>query len=331
MLNVGIVGFGGLGHVHANSMWSMENVTVKAVCDINPEQLTRQEVKFNIEQAPNQFDISTCNTYLDCRDMLEKETLDAVVVALPTHIHAEYCIMAMEHGCHVFSEKPMAMTAEECDQMIATRDKYGVQLMIGQCIRFWPEYEYLYELIKTEPYGKFHSMLMQRLGSYPGVVGSTWFLDHTKSGGAILDFHVHDLDFMQMALGTPDKIYAVGVKGWTGGIDDHTGIFHFANDSIVTIRSSWMQMAGFNMSFIASFENATVIYDPSQQPTLKLTRRGSTEAEAIEVGTESAYEKELKYFMECAAGEHENLRCPAESTRNTIFLANEEERMILAQ
>lgn len=331
MLNAGIVGFGGLGHVHANSLWQLEGVTVKAVCDINPQQLEKQEVTFNIEQAPNQFDISTCNTYLDCKQMLESEELDLVVVALPTYLHAEYSIMAMEHGASVFSEKPMALTTEQCDRMIEARDANQVQLMIGQCIRFWPEYEYLREILDDQTYGKLHSLYMQRGGSYPFTDSSSWYADHNKSGGALLDLHVHDLDFMHYALGSPTKTCALGVVGTTGGVDDHTGIFQFDSGAICTIRCSWMIAAGFAMSYIAILENATLYYDASQQPTLKLFRTGATEPETIEVETESAYVREMRYFLECVAGEHKNVRCPAESTRNSICLANEEQRLILGK
>lgn len=328
MVRVGICGFGGLGHGHANSVWLLDGVEVTAVCDINPEQLAKKDIAFNIKQEASQFDISTCRIYLDYRDMLAHENLDAMVIALPTDLHADYSIEAMRNGCHVLSEKPMALSVEDCSRMIEARDKHGRQLMIGQCLRFWPEYEYLLACIRDGRFGKLHSLIMERIGSYPSQDPTNWFMDHRRSGGAIIDLHVHDLDWVQMAFGKPKNISAIGVQGKTGGIDDITALLEY-DDTAITIRGSWMCASGFHMGYKAIFEDATVDYSSSSCPTIIVSRVGSANPEVVNVDAESAYLREMRYFIGCVNGDHDNLVCPAESTRESISLVLQEQRIIL--
>ena len=328
MLKAGICGFGGLGHVHANSLWTLDGVEIKAVCDINPDQLSAKEVKINIATEQGAFDISTANTYLDFADMLAKEELDFVVIATPSDLHAEYSVMAMDAGCHVFCEKPMSLTLENCDRMIAARDRNGRQLMIGQCIRFWPEYEYLHECIKDGRYGKLRSLMMERIGSLH--VEGSWFNDHKRCGGAIIDLHVHDVDWVRMALGKPDKITARGLIGGTGGIDDVSSIWEYGDSTMVTIRGSWMY-TGFRMNYTAFFENATIEYHPGTSIGFKVSQLWKGEVEGIQVSQESAYLKEMRYFLECVRGEHENILCPADSSRESIAIALMERDMSMGR
>ncbi len=328
MIKAGICGFGGLGHVHANSLWSLADVAVSAVCDINPEQLAKKEVAFNIAQEASQFDISTANTYTAFSEMLDREELDVVVIALPTDLHADYSIEAMKRGCHVFCEKPMSLSDADCVRMIEARDKYNRQLAIGQCLRFWPEYEYLLECIRDGRFGKLQSLFMERMGGYPSQDPSNWFMDHRRSGGALMDLHVHDLDWAQSAFGKPEYMSAIGVTGRTGGIDDTTVLLGY-DGTAVTIRGSWMYAKQFTMGYKAMFEESTVEYGSSNAPGLTVSKPGVDGAEAVTVDTESAYVREMRYFLECVRGDHDNLRCPAESTRDSIVLAVQEKQIIL--
>ena len=329
MIKAGICGFGGLGHVHANSLWQLEGVKVAAVCDINPEQLARKEVAFNIEQNANQFDISGSRTYTDFKEMLAKEDLDMLVIALPSDLHSPYSVMAMESGCHVFSEKPMSLDIESCNKMIAARDATGRKLMIGQCIRFWPEYEFLFDAIKSGRYGKLRSLIMERLGYHSLKDPNNWFNQPERAGGALLDLHVHDVDWVQSTLGTPKRINASGVMRENGGLDDSTSIWNY-DGMYATIRASWMYTNPFLMAFKAVFDDATVEYSSRSTPTLTVTSAENLKREAVEVAKESAYVREMRYFLECIRGERKNTRCTAESSRESIRLALLEKEAILA-
>lgn len=316
MIKAAICGFGGLGHLHANSLFGMEDVKMTAICDTDPKQLAKNEIQFNISSNQEDIDLNDLKTYLDLSDMLSNEKLDVIVVATPSNLHSELSIMALDAGCHVLCEKPMALSVEDCDRMIAARDRSGKQLMIGQCLRFWPEYEYLQACIEDGRFGNLLSLFAERIGTYHE---GRWFDDGNLSGGAAMDLHVHDVDWVQMVLGRPDQIQAAGQIGVTGRCDDISAIWQYRDGALVTLRGSWMYSA-FRMSFTAFFENGVVEYHPGGAG-FKVTGPGYKPVEGIEISSESAYVREMKYFMDCARGAHANTRCSAESTRDGIALA----------
>ncbi len=324
-LKVGICGYGGLGRVHVRSMMGMDDVEIVAVCDIDPKRLESKEVKFNIENKGPVFDIRKCRTYTDFKKMLAKEKLDAVVTALPTNIHAKYAVMAMDRGLHVFSEKPMALTPRECDRMIKARDDNKVQLQIGQCLRFWPEYEMLKKAVSEKTYGKLKSLTMTRIGGYS--TWAEWFNDGKLSGGAILDLHLHDVDWAQHALGMPEAICAAGIVGKTGAVDDVTALWQY-DGFIVSIRGSWMYQT-FSMSFQAFFEDAAMDFGMHPDTALRVKVKGEKDFRKLEVPVkENGYSRELRYFFDSARGTVKNTVCTAESTKKSVELVMIENKSI---
>jgi predicted dehydrogenase len=325
-LKIGICGYGGLGHAHAAGLAGMDDIDVVAVCDKRPEQLAAQEVAFNIDTGNKPFDIRTCRTYTDFSKMLKREKLDVLVTALPTDLHAKFAIQAMNRGIHVFSEKPMALNTRQCAAMIAARDRNKVHLLIGQCLRFWPEYQILMKAVHDKTYGQLTALTMTRIGGYAGWASENWFNDHLRSGGAILDLHLHDVDWAIHALGKPRAITAGGFPGRTGGIDDVTALWEY-DGCLVTIKGSWKYQA-FGMTFQAFFENAAMDYGIHPNPALRVRKAGAAQDEILPVEGGSAYCKELRYLFECVRGEHANIVCPAESTRDSVRMIELERKAI---
>lgn len=321
MLKVGLVGYGGLGHVHAAGVWQAEGVELVAVCDIDPQKLVAKDVAINLETAESEFDISACNTYLDFKDMLKAEDLDIVIVTLPTDLHAEYSIMALESGCHVFCEKPMALNSSDCQKMIDAASKAKRQLMIAQCIRFWPEYEFLEECINDNRYGELKSLVMERVGEYP--YWSDWFMDSKRSGGAIMDLHVHDVDWARYIFGEPERIGVAGSIGRSGGVDDAHLLMQNKNTS-VSIRGSWMLKGIFQMKWEACFDKTYISYNPQDKPGITIRTEGQAEPEFVETSSKSAYLTELEYFIGLAEGKYLNTKCTPESSMLGIKLVEEE-------
>ncbi len=327
MIKAGICGYGGLGHLHANSLAKMDDVKLCAVCDRRREQLEAREVKINLKTDPNTFDITSAATYLDFDDMLEREELDVIVTALPTDLHAEYAVKALDAGCHVFSEKPMALTSQQADQMILARDRAGKQLMIGQCLRFWPEYNALLEAIRDERYGTLRSLCMERIGGYIQWSSDDWMNQAERSGGAILDLHLHDVDWANYVFGIPSGLYACGQIGKSGGIDDVTAVWDYADGPMVTLRSSWMY-TGFSMNARAMFDDGAVEFGFAPDPDIKGQVRHAEGKDAIPTTGDPGHLAELRYFLDCVQGKLENTRCPAESTRDSVRLVELERQSI---
>ena len=324
-LRVGVCGYGGLGRVHVGNMTAMDDVEIVAVCDSNPKQLEPAAVSTNLGTAETSFDIRRCRTYSDIRAMLRRETLDALVTALPSDLHAPIAIRAMNAGLHVFSEKPMALTVRECDRMIAARDRNGVHLQIGQCLRFWPEYEALREAIQSRRHGALQSLTLTRVSG--ACRWSDWFNDGKRSGGAILDLHLHDVDWAQYALGIPEAISAAGTPGISGAVDDVTALWRY-KECVVTLRGSWKYQA-FNMSFQAFFEHAAMEYGVHPDPALRVKRDDDKEFTRVTLPSgPNAYFTELRYFFDNIRNGTANTVCPAESTRTSVGLVMLENKAI---
>ncbi len=317
MLKTGIVGYGSLGHMHADNAAKNPDIDLVCVCDI-------RESQFAVKARKNGFDIGGARTYTDCGDMLEKENLDLLMVIAPTYLHEKFTVMGLEAGANVFCEKPMSLTSGACRNMTDAAKRTGKNLMTGQCIRFWTEYEYLQTLMENGTYGRMTSLIMRRISRYP--TWADWFMDSELSGGAATDLHIHDVDWARWLLGEPAWFGASGAYGKTGGIDEANLVLQYEHAS-VSIRASWNSYAPFDMSYEAYFENATVLYREGASPSLRIILPDRTEI-VPQIEKRDAYEKELEYFVSVIKGERKNTKCDPASALEGIELLEKEIEMI---
>src|SRR5450759_3366708 len=131
--------------------------------------------------------------------------------------------------------------------------------MIAQCLRFWPCYEKVQEVYRSGELGRLLMLSMRRVSPCPGWGGAdTWFKDGKRSGGCLLDMHIHDTDFANCLLGVPQAVMTTGATYATGAIDNAVTQYVYGNGLAVMAESSWAYGGGFVMSFCAIFEKATL-------------------------------------------------------------------------
>lgn len=323
VLRAAVCGYGALGHVHADNLAALPGVETVAVCDLRPGQLQPGDAAFNLSDGKPRFDVRKAKPYTDWRAMLRDERLDLLVVALPTDLHAEVSIAALEAGVNVLCEKPMAIDAVQAARMAEAAARTGRRLQIGQCLRFWPEYEALKAMIDDRRYGALLSLRMLRCGGYSQWSADGWMNDHRRSGGAILDLHLHDVDWVSHALGRPKAVFAAGLTGKSGGIDDVTAVFDYGTCQAVLV-GSWMHQ-GFRMGFEAVFEQASVLWNSGQPMT---AQRAGGKPEPVPVESGSAYLRELDYLCQCIRSGAEPVRCHPRDTVETVRLVELERRSI---
>ena len=141
-MKIGLIGCGGMGTTHNLSLKALSgkmDVEVTALADCRQEFL---------ERAAKQW--PQAKTYVTGKELLEKEELDAVHICLPSYLHAEHAIMAMEKGMHVFCEKPVCLTAEDGRRLLEVQKKTGVSVMVGQVVRSFDEYRYLKDVYENK-------------------------------------------------------------------------------------------------------------------------------------------------------------------------------------
>ena len=319
MKKFAILGYGFIGAVHAATIKKVAGAELVAVVEKDKNKW-HSVTHGNIDiEGMEPLDAPIFET-ID--DMLQTVDVDCISICLPTFLHREYTAQAMAAGLDVVCEKPMALTLEDCDAMIAASKKYEKQLFVAQCIRFWPEYQFLKKLHDSEELGELLSLRLQRLSGMPAWGGpDSWFFRDDKSGGCLFDLHVHDIDFAQYLLGRPRAVQAQGVNLKNGANAAVTANFLYDDNMTCSIEASWLYHSGFKMSYSAIYEDGQVEFDSTQTPALKVWREGKEEPEIIQTPESDGYIEEYKYFLECLEKGVESEMITPASARLSIQLA----------
>ena len=304
MIRIGIVGLGFMGKMHFRCYNSLNNVEIIAICDADTSRLQDTSgVAGNISGAEDDLDLRNIALYSDLSKMLAEGELDALSIASPTFLHASQTIEALNAGVHVFCEKPMALNSGDCREMAEVAKQSGKTLQIGHCIRFWPEYVQAKEIIDSQKYGKVLAATFQRLSLTPTWSWDNCFLDGKRSGGAMLDLHIHDTDYVQYVFGMPKEVFSRGVIGPSGEFDHTVTQYLYGNDCVITAEGGWIMAPGFGfeMSFKIMLEKATLVYSSAQEPTFRIF---PIDGETIipEIPTGDGYSFEIQHFVDILSG-----------------------------
>ena len=304
MNKVAIVGFGFMGKTHYAAWGKTRGAKVVAICDANLAQLTAAKGG-NAGNADEKIALpKAVRVYDDFSKLIAAGGFDVVDVTLPTPLHEPMTVAALKAGYHVFCEKPMSLAVKSCDRMIAAAKRAKKLLFVGQCVRFFPEYAFLKEAIDDGRFGKVVAADFTRFCPLPGWNngGKSWFLDETKSGGAAVDMHVHDADFIQYAFGKPPAVSTRAHKN-AAGLTDHLVTTYLYKDKLVTADTSWAAAGSlvFDAAYRVFFEKATVYCGGRyKEPLLVYPEKGEPYAPKIE--KDDGYLREIRYFNDLLSG-----------------------------
>ncbi len=299
-----------------------------AVCDANAERLQSdwKAAAGNIDTgAEGPLDLSGIKTFTDSDRLLADPEIEAVDISLPTFLHAPLTIKALQAGKHVLCEKPMALTVADSQRMIAAAEDAGKLLVIGHCLRFWPEYVALKDMIDANRYGAVLSADLRRLSPRPAWSWNNWTTQGSKSGGAALDLHIHDVDALQWFFGAPSKVSSRGLIRPDGAIGHIITQYLYPSIPLVLAEGCWDLPPGFpySMSARLRFEGATADFNTTQSPTVTVyLAEGGTETP--ELPQADAYVEELRYFIDCVATGRPPLRVPPVESANAVRIVQAE-------
>lgn len=274
-VGIGVVGLGFMGRTHAANaieLGSVEGVCrLAAVCSPGIhtiEDLGAKDVAGNIDTLDQWPEIATPRVARTYGDLLSGDDVDLVIICTPTPLHVGMAIEALEAGKHVLVEKPVALSEREIAPLIeASERRPDRHCMPAHVMRFWPGWTDLAQMILDRHYGGVRSAVFQRLGSTP-TWGRGFYDDHARSGGALVDLHIHDVDFIIHCFGVPRDVHAFGDSSHvTASYTFEGAIPH------VTAEASWNRHpdAGFLMRFAVEFENATVEFDSTAKRPLRIS------------------------------------------------------------
>ena len=205
-----IIGLGKMGLSHAAIVGGNPNVDLVAVCDTSSLVL----------DAFKKF--STVKTYSEYKEMIEKESLDFVLIATPTRFHYPMVKYALERGLHVFCEKPFSLHAAEGEELMELANSKGVVNQVGYHNHFIGTFRELKRLLQANVLGE----LVHFMGEAYGPVvtkekGGTWRSKSEEGGGCLYDYASHVLNLIQEIIGRPVKASGSQLKNiYSKGVED---------------------------------------------------------------------------------------------------------------
>lgn len=302
MVKIALIGSGSMANRHSECYAALENVEIVAVSDVRKECADELAKKFG------------CPAYYSGMDLIENVEADAVDICLPTFLHTEHAIKAMEKGMNVFIEKPVCMTKEEGNALLEAEKRTGAKVMVGHAIRFWDEYAWLKNVVDSGKYGKILSAVFKRVSPWPTWGWDNWFLDPKRSGGAALDLHIHDTDFMRFLMGEPESFNSSATYDKdTGACVQIFSTFKYADGAVALVEGGWDYPVTFpfSMEYRIKMEKATITFEDKDGCVKIYPVDGEVETPTIEkvidfeganlgnLSSISAYYTELKYFADC--------------------------------
>lgn len=302
MKRVAILGSGFIASVHMEAWKKIEGAEVCAFFEVHPDRASDFQKKYGLPH------------YDSFRTLLEKENVDIVDICLPTFLHREYTEMAANAGKHVFCEKPIALTVDDALAMKDVCARNGVFLMIGHVLRFWGEYVEAKKLIDAGVCGRVRFVEAFRLSVTPVWSVGGWILDPRLSGGASLDLHIHDLDYVNWLLGEPERVFARGIRSEKGSFDHITTQVEYRSGALATVQGGWMMQGDFpftcgfrvlgdNGVLEWTFRAGVNIEEREKTSPMVLYEKGKARRE-IHVSGEDPYGAELRYFLDCVENNH---------------------------
>ena len=300
MVKVGLVGFGFMGQTHFGIHKALPEAWLVAVADVQAHrrQTKVEPVGGNIPaQGEALFDLTGTETFENVSDMLSAADVDMVDICLPTFLHPDATIAALEAGKHVLCEKPMALTPEDCQRMIDAANSSGKLLMVAHCIRFWPEYGVLRDMINKGSLGELRSVRLTRESPTPGWAWEGWLTQVERSGGAILDLHIHDTDYLISLLGAPKAVKTQGSGLGEAPVDHVMTQYTYDQVPICTAEGSWVmpEQYPFHMDFEAVGTNGTLAFANNELTFYPAKGEPSKPQFEAKMG----YELEIEYFVDC--------------------------------
>jgi len=226
MIGVGLVGLGEIGQVHLAGLRESSHCRLVSMCDVDPGLVERSR---RDERAAASLD-----------EMLSDDDVSVIDICLPHHLHAPFALRAIGAGRHVLLEKPMAMSVEECDRIIAAAEGAGVIVGVSHNQLFYGPHVRLAEMLDA---GEMGSLRTVRARLAIGGKYGAWRSDPGKAGGGLLmDAGVHRVYVLER-LGGP--VAAVTARmDRPGGEDLYSIVLEFASGALGTIDATYHGPAG---------------------------------------------------------------------------------------
>jgi myo-inositol 2-dehydrogenase/D-chiro-inositol 1-dehydrogenase len=329
-MRFGLIGYGAWGKHHAEAIARGENTELVAI------SCKREESRRQAEADHPGVEVS-----LDYRELLRREDVETVDIVLPTFLHAQAGVEALDAGKHVLLEKPMAGTAEEYDRLLEAARRSGKVLTIGHEFRVSKQWGMIKDLVSDGDIGSPQYALVS-LFRHPYRMGAEdWRYDRSRVGSWILEEPIHFFDFILWffeELGDPVSVQAFGnsKKRTEGLYDNFSSVLKYSGGSYAMITQT---LSGFEHHLVVEIVGSagairsvwSGAMDRTTEPqfNLKLQRRGENACKEVPIeisGELFELQEEIKRAAELFA--RGKAFYPPEEGRKVVIICLEAERAL---
>jgi predicted dehydrogenase len=294
MINFGIAGIGFMGMIHYQAAQRVRGAKVRAICTRDPKKLAGdwRSIKGNFGPPGEQMDLKGVGAYDSLDTLLADPAIDVVDLCLPPDLHADAAVKAFKAGKHVFCEKPIAVAPADADRMVKAARTADKQLLIGHVLPFFAEYEFARRAVERGKFGRLWGGHFKRIISDPLWLADFW--DGKKTGGPLVDLHIHDAHFIRLVFGQPKAVFSRGRL--RGDVVQYATTQFVFDDPQLAVSSATgaldQQGRAFTHGFELYFEKATLLYDfavvdgqpTACMPLTVLHKNGKVERPALPEG-----------------------------------------------
>ncbi|MCX8064795.1 MAG: Gfo/Idh/MocA family oxidoreductase [Candidatus Hydrogenedentes bacterium] len=286
-MNVGIIGCGTMGKLHAKCAQNLGLKVSKCFDEIGKAGKSfAKEVGAKVSSS--------------WEDLIDDPKVDLVVIATPTPYHYPALDRAIAKGKHVFCEKPLCRTTEECAKIVRKAENSSAKVFVGHVVRYFHEFEAIREQITLGKIGEVGFIKMYRGGASPSGV-KKWFQDFEKSGGVTLDCMIHDFDWLRYVFGEVDYVFCQNLTKLNRPPLDYSQVtIRMKNGVLGLVIGTWAHAVGFRVKVEVCGSGGLIYYDNMEGPIdIQLRKKEASQGTIIPESPvrKSPYEREWEDFL----------------------------------
>ena len=293
-VKLGIIGLGYIGKIHLRHCSKIPNANVLAVADVSPKVL-KSAKESGVKKIYNNYS-----------DLLKDPEIEAVIIALPTHLHLKCAEEAAEAGKAIFLEKPIAPNIDEAKEIISVAQRNSVKLMMGYPMRFNEQFGSIKEQMEKGLLGDVENAhatfissgpFFHRAEGYtPVPVPDWWFNKELTGGGVLVDMGSHIINLMRWYFGEITDIRSyLGYRFNMDFEDSAMCLAKFGSGTVGLINVGWFsQEYSLRLDFFGSAKNVNIKHSPSNQLAAAVQMLITGKSKFFQ-----AYVDELRHFIDC--------------------------------
>ncbi|MDP8245514.1 MAG: Gfo/Idh/MocA family oxidoreductase [Candidatus Hinthialibacter antarcticus] len=311
MVRFGLIGAGNVGCAHAESIRHIPNASLAVVADTHPGSAEKVATPMQAQAVG------------DAQTLLERDDIDAVIIAAPTPFHFFHVRNALEAGKHVYVETPLARDAKEGEELVKLANQKGLTLTVGHSLRGYREYQMMRDRIAAGAIGAPGVVRLSRRTPHP----RGWYSNVASSGGVVLDAMIHELDFLTWCFGPVERVFCRGMHGRADikQLDYALAVLRLSSGAIVHVESSWCHYGQFCLQAEAAGDKGLLRYDNQNAWALQISlidfkssgRSFFSESPVIK----PAHFDLLERFVQCLEGAGDN-PCTGDEGLEALRLAD---------